>query len=54
MAASIEREFGHKPELIKGDNGAFEVSVDGERIFSKHELGRFLQDEEILEPLRAR
>ena len=39
-------------ELIQGDNGVFDVVVDSERIFSKHEAGRFPEDEEILAQLR--
>lgn len=39
-------------ELIKGGGGIFDVEVDGSRIFSKHEAGRFPEDDEILEQLR--
>jgi selenoprotein W-related protein len=28
-------------ELIRGGGGIFDVVVDGKRVFSKHELGRF-------------
>ena len=41
-------------ELIQGDNGVFDVVVDGERIFSKDEAGRFPEDEEVLAQLRDR
>ncbi len=41
-------------ELIQGDNGVFDVVVDGECIFSKHEAGRFPEDEEVLAQLRDR
>jgi len=40
------------PELIEGGSGIFDVSVDGELIFSKHEAGRFPEVEEILARLR--
>ena len=43
-----------KSELLKGDNGIFDVVVDGERIFSKHETDRFPTHDEILESLRSR
>jgi selT/selW/selH-like putative selenoprotein len=38
-------------ELRPGDRGAFEVRVDGRRIFSKLETGRFPALEEILPQL---
>ena len=42
-----------KPVLHNGDNGIFDVVVDGRRIFSKHEAGRFPEDEEVLAQLRG-
>ncbi len=42
------------PELVKGDNGIFDVEIDGERIFSKHDAGRFPEHEEVLSRLRDR
>ncbi len=41
-----------EPRLIKGDNGIFDVKLDGEMIFSKHETGRFPESEEVLVRLR--
>ena len=38
-------------ELIKGDSGIFDVEVDGRRIFSKGQVGRFPEDAEVLEQL---
>jgi len=34
--------------LIPSSGGVFEVEIDGRRVFSKKELGRFPTDEEIL------
>lgn len=34
-------------ELVKGSGGVFEISRDGELLFSKKQLGRFPTDEEI-------
>ena len=34
-------------ELVKGGNGVFEISLDGEPVFSKKALGRFPEDDEI-------
>ena len=33
--------------LIKGDNGVFEITVDGRLAFSKKALGRFPTDAEV-------
>ena len=41
------------PELIPGRGGVFDVAVDGRRIFSKHEVGRFPEEQEILALLRG-
>ena len=54
MAARIKEELDVEPVLIKGDNGVFDVVADGETLFSKSDVGRFPEDDEILEPLRAR
>ncbi len=53
LAASIRDEFGVESELIKGGGGIFDVAVDGRPIYSKHESGRFPEDEEILSQLRS-
>ncbi len=41
-----------KAELVKGESGAFVVTADGKTLFSKHETGRFPDEEEILAQLR--
>jgi selT/selW/selH-like putative selenoprotein len=43
-----------EPRLIRGDDGIFDVVVDGKRIYSKHETGRFPSEEEILAQLPAK
>ena len=43
-----------KSELVRGSDGIFDVLVDGERIFSKHETDRFPSEAEILAALRQR
>jgi selenoprotein W-related protein len=35
-------------ELIAGSGGVFEITVDGNKLFSKKALGRFPQDGEIV------
>jgi selT/selW/selH-like putative selenoprotein len=50
----MKRELGVEPELVKGDGGIFDVVADGELVFSKHERGRFPEEGEVVEALRAR
>ena len=49
--AAIREAKGVEAELVKGDDGVFDVVADGERIFSKHEAGRFPDPDEILAKL---
>jgi len=44
-------KFGVKPKLIKSSGGVFEVVVDGRKIFSKKEQGRFPEKEEIFKAI---
>ena len=53
LAESIERETGAQSELVRGDNGIFDVEVDGRQIYSKHQTGRFPEHDEILAALRG-
>lgn len=49
MKAELENEFpGVEVELIKSSGGAFEITVDGAKIFSKLDLGHFPGDSEIV------
>ena len=36
-----------------GDKGIFDVTVDGETLFSKHRVGRHANDGEVLELFKA-
>ena len=48
MQTAIKEKFGAIATLVEGHGGAFEVTVDGKRIFSKLKTFRFPEDEEIL------
>ena len=48
MAAEIKQQTGVDPDLIKGDNGVFDVVVDGRLVYSKHKTGRFPEHPEVL------
>ncbi|MBK9128827.1 MAG: Rdx family protein [Phycisphaerales bacterium] len=51
LAASIKETFGVDAELIAGSGGIFDVKADGKLLFSKHEVGRFPEEHEILDRL---
>lgn len=51
MAAKIKEACGINAELIEGDNGIFDVTVDGKLIYSKHETGVFPDDREIIKAI---
>ena len=40
-------------ELIKGAGGVFDVTADGKLIYSKHQTGRFPDNDEVLQALRG-
>lgn len=48
MGDELEKKFAAAIELKPGENGIFDVVVDGRRIFSKHAAGRFPEPEEII------
>lgn len=39
--------------LVRGGGGVFDIAVEDELIFSKHQAGRFPAESEILEALTA-
>lgn len=51
MAAAIKESYAVEPELIPGGGGIFDVAADGKLVFSKHELGRFPEPDEVLKLL---
>jgi selT/selW/selH-like putative selenoprotein len=44
---ALKEKYGVTATLIEGHGGAFEVAVDGKRIFSKLKTFRFPEHEEI-------
>jgi selenoprotein W-related protein len=54
VGAEIEAETGVRPELVEGGGGVFDVTVDGERLFSKRYEGRFPEPGEVAALLRQR
>ena len=53
MAAEIKEVRGVDATLIKGGGGEFEVTLDGQLIFSKKAEKRYPETEEILEKIPA-
>ena len=49
----MSKEFGVKAELIPGDGGIFDVTVDGKMVFSKFKIGRFPESGEVVEKIRV-
>lgn len=43
-----------QPTLIVGGGGIFDVVVDGERIYSKHDTGSFPEEDAIVQLLCER
>lgn len=52
--AELEAAFAVTPTLHKGGGGVFDVVVEGEMIFSKHDSGRFPDPGEIVSLLEKR
>ena len=40
-------------ELIRGDNGIFDVVADGALVFSKDQTGRFPENAEVVKTIRG-
>ena len=51
LRESIQSKFGVEGKLIKGQGGVFEVTLNNSLIFSKKELGRFPNENEVEEIL---
>jgi len=51
LAAKLREARKINAELIRGGGGIFDVEVDGKRIYSKHETGRFPTHDEILDKI---
>ena len=54
LAAELEQAFGADVKLVKGSGGVFDVVVDGRKVFSKYETGRFPEPDEVVSLLGQR
>lgn len=53
MAAAVKDATGAAVQLVQSSGGVFDVEVNGQLIYSKHETGRFPKHSEILTQLQA-
>jgi selT/selW/selH-like putative selenoprotein len=54
LVTDLKRHFGDRniePEFEGGKGGIFDVTVDGKRVFSKHQMNRFPESREIIEAI---
>ena len=54
MQAAIKSKYGMTAELREGVGGIFEVSIDGEVVYTNETTYRFPTDEEIFEKIDAK
>ncbi len=55
MAAEIQKQYDDADvKLIESSGGVFEVTVDGDLVFSKIALGRHANPGEVLEIIKGR
>jgi selT/selW/selH-like putative selenoprotein len=50
----LREAFGVEAALIAGGGGVFDVRVDDELVYSKHETGEFPDEDGLLAELAAR
>jgi selT/selW/selH-like putative selenoprotein len=50
----LKTRFGLPAQLIKGSGGVFDVTLDGQLLFSKKKIGRFPFPGEVEEQVQAR
>ena len=53
MAARFKEVFETEAELIAEGRGVFDVRVDDELIYSKHQTGTFPDEDQLLAALQA-
>jgi selT/selW/selH-like putative selenoprotein len=51
LQATLKEKFGVEAKLIAGGGGIFEVKLDGKVIFDKFSVGRFPEEQEIVDKI---
>jgi predicted Rdx family selenoprotein len=54
LQAAIKSKYGMSAELREGVGGIFEVSIDGEVVYTNETTYRFPTDDEIFEKIDAK
>ena len=54
LAAELKDSYGVDSELVSGKRGDFEVTVNGEKVFSKQILSRFPEPGEVSKIIKKR
>lgn len=53
MAAKFKSDLGAEPSLVEGGGGIFDVVVDGNLVYSKHQTGNFPDEDTLVESLKG-
>lgn len=51
LQATLKKRFGVDAELIAGHNGTFLVRAEGKVIFDKLQVGRFPEEQEVVDSI---
>ena len=51
MQATLKKKFGVEAKLIGGGGGIFEVKLDGKVVFDKDSVGRFPEEQEVVDAI---
>ena len=54
MAARLKKNFDIDASLIEGAGGVFDVKLNDELMYSKHETGKFPDEQELIAALQQR
>ena len=49
LREELQNKFSADVEILEGSGGVFEVELNGDSIFSKKELGRFPNENEVID-----
>ena len=52
LGDELKKNLGAEIELVAGSNGIFDVSLDGNMVYSKFEQGQFPQADEIIQLIK--
>ena len=49
----MESNFGTESQLVEGAGGIFDVVVDGQLVYSKHQTGDFPDEDTLIESIKG-